>query len=98
MSTSGVTGGWIWAILTCSKRENPQACLTRGSYAGYHTRWRGLESYLLKEQSRSSVSNVTSADVSVTTTLGRGQFYDVIGSRHEFLLKPGTDLPPEIVQ
>ena len=49
MSTSGVTGGCIWAILTCSKRENPQACLTRGSYAGYHTRWRGLESYLLQK-------------------------------------------------
>ena len=49
MSTSGVTGGWIWAIKTCSTRENPQACLTRVFYAGYHTRWRGLESYLLPD-------------------------------------------------
>ena len=29
------------------KKTKKQACLTRGSYAGYHTRWRGLESYLL---------------------------------------------------
>ena len=37
----------IWAISTCSKRDNPQACLTKGSFAGCHTRWRGLESHLL---------------------------------------------------
>ena len=28
------------------KERNPKACLTKGSYAGYHTRWRGLESHL----------------------------------------------------
>ena len=29
------------------KERNLQACLTEGSYAGRHTRWRGLESHLL---------------------------------------------------
>ena len=33
----------------------------------------------LKEQSRPSVSNVTSADVRLTTGLGSGQFCNVIG-------------------
>ena len=28
--------------------KEKKACLTKGSYAGYHTRWRGLESYLLE--------------------------------------------------
>ena len=52
----------------------------------------------LKEQSRPCVSKLTSADVRLATGLGRGQFCDVIGSRHEFSLKLGTDLLPEIVQ
>ena len=25
------------------REKKTQACLTKGSYAGYHTRWRGLE-------------------------------------------------------
>ena len=32
--------------LNMFKESNPQICLTKGSYAGCHTRWRGLESYL----------------------------------------------------
>ena len=32
--------------LNMFKERNPQACLTEGSYAGCHTRWRGLESHL----------------------------------------------------
>ena len=28
------------------KERSPQACLTKGSYAGFHTRWHGLESNL----------------------------------------------------
>ena len=48
MLTFEVTGGRIWAIYPCSKRESLQACLTKGSYDGYNTRWRGLESYLYK--------------------------------------------------
>ena len=39
---------------------------------------------MLKEQSRPSVSDVTSADVSLTTALGGPRFCDVIGSRHKF--------------
>ena len=31
------------------KERNPQACLTKGSYAGCDTRWRGLESHLIDE-------------------------------------------------
>ena len=34
--------------LNMFKDRNPQACLTKGCYAGCHTRWRGLESHLLK--------------------------------------------------
>ena len=30
------------------KERNPQACLTKGYYDGFNTRWRGLESYLLR--------------------------------------------------
>ena len=37
----------------------------------------------LKDQSRLSVFNVTSANVSLTTTLGWPRFCDVIGQRHE---------------
>ena len=33
--------------LNMLKERNTQACLTKGSFAGYHTRWRGLELYLL---------------------------------------------------
>ena len=50
----------------------------------------------LKERSRPSVSNVTSADVRLATTVARDQFCDVIGSRHEFHLKPRTDLAPKL--
>ena len=53
---------------------------------------------VLKEQSRPSVSNVTSADVSLTTPLDRGQFCNVIGQRHEIRLKSVTDHHSEIVQ
>ena len=28
-------------------KERNLACLTKGSYAGCHTRWRGLESHIL---------------------------------------------------
>ena len=52
----------------------------------------------LKEQSRPCVSKLTSADVRLATTLGRGQFCDVIGQRHEFRLKDVTDYTPEMVQ
>ena len=52
----------------------------------------------LKEQSHPCVSKLTSADVRLAMGPRGGQFCDVIGSRHEFRLKPGTDLPPEIVQ
>ena len=52
----------------------------------------------LKEQSRPCVSKLTSADVRLATKLGRGQFYNVIGSRHEFRLKDVTDYKPEMVQ
>ena len=52
----------------------------------------------LKEQSRPSVSKLTSADVRLATGQGRGQFCDVIGSRHEFRLKDVTDYTPEMVQ
>ena len=31
------------------KERNTQACLTKGTFAGYHTRWRGLELYLYGE-------------------------------------------------
>ena len=34
--------------LNMFKERNPQACLTGGSYADRHTRWRGLESHLLE--------------------------------------------------
>ena len=27
------------------ERKKKQACLTKGSYAVYHTRWHGLQSY-----------------------------------------------------
>ena len=33
--------------LNMFKERNPQACLTGGLGTGYHTRWRGMESYLL---------------------------------------------------
>ena len=33
--------------LNMLKERNPQACLTKGSYAWCHTRWCGLESHLL---------------------------------------------------
>ena len=33
--------------LNMFKERNRQACLTKSSYAGSHTRWRGLESHLL---------------------------------------------------
>ena len=32
--------------LNMFKERNPQVCLTEGSYAGRHTRWRGQESLL----------------------------------------------------
>ena len=32
--------------LNMFNERNPQACLTKGSYAGSHTRWRGLDSHL----------------------------------------------------
>ena len=52
--------------------------------------------YLLKEWSRPSVSNVTSADVRLATPVARDQFCDVIGSRHEFHLKLRTDWAPKL--
>ena len=52
----------------------------------------------IKEQSRLCVSTLTSADVRLATKHGRGQFCDVIGSRHEFRLKDVTDYTPEMVQ
>ena len=33
--------------LNMFKERKPKACLTKGSYADCHTRWRGLESHLL---------------------------------------------------
>ena len=42
-------GGYWWlneGNLNMIKRGNKQACLAKGSYAGGHTRWRGLGSYL----------------------------------------------------
>ena len=45
------------------KGDNPQACLTKGSLAGCHTRWCGLESYLLVtsplDQTTCHISKVT---------------------------------------
>ena len=52
----------------------------------------------LKEQSRPCASKLTSADVRLATKLGRGQFCDVIGQRHEFHLKDVTGYAPEMVQ
>ena len=37
--------------LNMLKERNTQACLTKGSFAGYHTRWHGLELYLYAEES-----------------------------------------------
>ena len=37
----------------------------------------------LEPKSCLSVSNVMSMDVRITTTLGSGQFYNVIGQHHE---------------
>ena len=34
--------------LNTFKEEKKQACLTKGSYAGCHTRWRGSESHLYR--------------------------------------------------
>ena len=34
--------------LNMLKERNPQACLTKGCYAGCHTRWRGLEFHLYR--------------------------------------------------
>ena len=34
--------------LNMLKERNPKACLTKGCFAGCHTRWRGLESHLLE--------------------------------------------------
>ena len=34
--------------LNMLKERNPKACLTKGCFAGCHTRWHGLESQLLK--------------------------------------------------
>ena len=36
--------------LNMFEERNPQACLTKGSSAGCHTRWRGLESHLLRNR------------------------------------------------
>ena len=33
--------------LNMFKERNPLACLSNGSYAGCHSRWRGPESHLL---------------------------------------------------
>ena len=52
----------------------------------------------LKEQSLPCVSKLTSANVTLAMKLGRGQFCDVIGQRHEFHLKDVTDYTPEMVQ
>ena len=30
------------------REKKPTACLTKGSYAGCHTRWHGLESHLFR--------------------------------------------------
>ena len=42
--------GSYWCLnmgnLNMLKERKPQGCLTKGCYAGCHTRWRGLESYL----------------------------------------------------
>ena len=38
---------WCLNMSTCTKRENSQACLTRGFGAEWYTGWRGLESYLI---------------------------------------------------
>ena len=39
--------GSYWCLdmvnLNMLKERGPQACLTKGCYAGCHTRWRGLE-------------------------------------------------------
>ena len=37
--------------LNILKERKPQACLTKGCYAGCHIRWRGLESHLLSTPS-----------------------------------------------
>ena len=49
---------------------------------------------ILKEQSRPSVSNVTSADVSLTTTLSKGRHW--LTSRNQSV--NGTDWSTEIIQ
>ena len=36
--------------LNMLEERNPQACLTKGSFAGFHTRWRGLEPHLIDEK------------------------------------------------
>ena len=33
-------------MVNLNMRDTPQACLTKVSFAGCHTRWRGLESHL----------------------------------------------------
>ena len=45
----------------------------------------------LKDQSCMSVSNITPADIRMTTALGRGQFCNVIGFCHEIVQWDGRD-------
>ena len=45
--------------LNMIKERNPLACLTKGCYAGCHTRWHGLESHLLTMELKGSVSSVS---------------------------------------
>ena len=58
------------------KEGNPKACLTKGSYAGCHTRWHGLESHLLQagtclgqKSTPPSILQAVAIDASYTTTL-----------------------------
>ena len=48
------------------KERNPQACLTKGSYAGCHTRWRGLESHLFTVHPALIARNIDLTDIYCT--------------------------------
>ena len=46
--------------LNMLKEITPKACLTKGRYAGCHTRWRGLEFHLLNGlQAKVTLFNLT---------------------------------------
>ena len=50
----------------------------------------------LKDQSRPSVSNITSIDVRFATILQRAQFCDIIGQRHKFHCAQDGPMGPKL--